>query len=625
MANVPFVAFLTSASSVGERLGHHLVDLGHFCLLGALAALLRALSVLTAERFALGTLVRGLLGVVLTTPIALWALREDVAGFLERMQVPSWVPARLLIALGFAVAYVAFSLALSRIESRVPVWASAAGVAALVAVSNLVLPPDYPGIHLFVLSCAARAGALGASRVLERHLVSRGVGIGLLSALIAGCIASVAIRPPASVWRRVFDVPSSVAPNLFGRILAPTRTVRASWVPPENAAWFVDRKREPPRPATAHALVPKNAIVVILTVDALRADVALGGEHDEALPAIARARRTSIRFVNARSPSPSTLTTAMALFTGKYYSQTYWTKSGNSVLPTSDESARFPALLSKRGVRTVHAIALRGLSKKTGVGRGFERERQTKRDYGRARDLMNIVIDEVKDLGDLPGFVFAHFVDSHAPYNLAGKEGSNFERYLGELALVDREIRRLQSLFDRDEYRERAVLVVSADHGEAFGEHGMNYHARSVYEELLHVPLFVRLPGAKPRDVAEHVSLIDLGPTVLDLFGLSTPGDFMGESLVPLLAGETAKTTRPLAADSGRRLQALLFPDGVKAIRDLTHSTAEVYDLKRDPQELENLMDDSNFPAERYAAALEEFFEVHTLERRGWEPPWRKF
>jgi arylsulfatase A-like enzyme len=451
------------------------------------------------------------------------------------------------------------------------------------------------------------------------------VRLGLLGTLAAASAASLAIRPPASVWRRVFDVPCSVAPNLLGPILAPSKKLRSSWVPAEHAVWFRDRKRAPTRAPYARAIVPKHAVVVLVTIDALRADVALGGEHDDSLPAIARARETSIRFVNARSPSPSTLTTAMALFTGKYYSQTYWTKSGNSVLPTKDESLRFPALLAKHGIRTVNAVSLRGLSKKTGVGIGFERERQTKKDYGRARELMNIILAEVKDLGDGPGFVFGHFVDSHAPYNLAGREGTQFERYLGELALVDREIGRLQALLDRDEYRERAVLVVSADHGEAFGEHGMNFHARSVYEELLHVPLFVRLPGVQPRDITERVSLIDLGPTVLDLFGLGTPGDFMGESLVPLLAGEATKTTRPLAADSGRRLQALLFPDGVKAIRDLTHRTTEVYDLKRDPQELENLMDNPEFPAERYASALEEFFEVHTLKRRGWEPPWRKF
>jgi arylsulfatase A-like enzyme len=381
----------------------------------------------------------------------------------------------------------------------------------------------------------------------------------------------------------------------------------------------------PPRATFPRRIVPENAIVVVVTIDALRADVAQNGEHDAELPELARVRKRAIRFVNARSPSPSTLTTAMAFFTGKYYSQTYWTKSGNSVLPTEDDSLRWPKLLSRRGVRTVHAVGLRGLSKKTGVGAGFKRERQTKKDYGRARDLMDIVLDEVKELEDQPGFVYAHFVDSHAPYNLAGTEGTLFERYLRELALVDRELGRLHALLSRPKLARRAVLVVAADHGEAFGEHGMNYHARSVYEELLRVPMFVVLPEGQPRDITVPVGLIDLGPTVLDLFGVETPGDFMGESLVPLLAGETMKPTRVLAADSGRRIQALLFPDGVKVIRDLTHQTTEVYDLRRDPGELDNLLGEADFPAERYVGALEAFFEMHTLTRKGWEPPWRKF
>ncbi len=625
LANAPFVAQLTTAQSLGERITHHLVDLGHFALLATLAGLSRALAVATAERFELRPLVRAGLAVLVLAPIAAWALREDLAGFLERNRVPEWLPARTLIAALFAAAYVAGQSGLAKIAHRVPWWASFTAVVLVLGAANLVLPPDYPGLHFFALACAARLGASGALRLVSENRLAGRATIGASVALVAAAVAAVIVRPPASVWRRIFDVPCSVAPNLFGALLAPSSKGGASWVPPEQAAWFRNLERAPSRPASARTLAPKNAIVVLVTIDALRADVAFGGEHDSKLPELASLRSRSVRFLNTRSPSPSTLTTSMALFTGKYYSQTYWTKSGNSVLPTDDKSPRFPGLLAKKGVRTVNAVGLRGLSKKTGVGRGFSRERQTKRDYGRAHDLMNIVLDEVKDFEEGPGFVFAHFVDPHAPYNLAGTEGTSFERYLGELALVDREIGRLATLLAQHEYRERAVLIVSADHGEAFGEHGMNFHARSVYEELLRVPLFVQLPDAKPRDIATPVGLIDLGPTVLDLFGVATPGDFMGESLVPLLAGEPAKLTRPLAADSGRRLQALVFPDGVKAIRDLTHQTTEVYDLGRDPGELENLMDHSDFPAWRYAAALDEFFEVHTLRRRGWKPPWRKF
>jgi arylsulfatase A-like enzyme len=625
IANAPFVAFLSAAASIAERAGHHLVDLGHFAILAAVATALRALAESVTAFLRRGIVVQAALGALCTTPIFAWAFREDLAGFLERNQVPEWLPARALVGCAFACAYVGLSIGLERISNRLPTGANGVGVGLLVVLGNLALPPDYPGIHFFALAVAARLGSVDVSRALDRLSLSRGARLASFGALGGAALASLLVRPPASVWRRVFDVPCSVAPHLLGSILSPSRRVRASWIPPESKDWFRDRSGLPTRSPFPRSIVPKNAIVVLVTIDALRADVALRGEHDAALPALARVRQRAIRFVDARSPSPSTLTTAMALFTGKYYSQTYWTRAGNSVMPTDDESTRWPSLLSDHGVRTVHAIALRGLSKKSGVGRGFDRERQTKKDYGRASDLMNIVLDEVKRFGDQPGFVYGHFVDPHAPYNLTGTEGSPFERYLGEVALVDRELGRLLELVSRPDLAQRVVLVVSADHGEAFGEHGMNFHARSVYEELLRVPLFVVLPGGAPRDVTERVSLIDLGPTFLDLFGVGAPGDFMGESLVPFLAGGSTKLTRPLAADSGRRIQALLFPDGVKVIRDLPHRTIEVYDLKRDPGELDNLMDGSDFPAERYVAALDAFFEIHTLSRGNWEPPWRKF
>jgi hypothetical protein len=625
LANALFVTRLSSASSPSAEVAHHVVDLGHFVLLASLAALLRAASVAATARFALGTALRVVLGTGLLALVAAWALREDLAGFLERTPLPGFLPTRALVAVAFGAAYLAWSFGTNRVAKWVPAWASALGVLVLVSACNLVLPPDYPGAHFFVLALASRVGALGIERVLAEHPLSRRATLGALAGVGATAALAITVRPPASVWRRVFDVPASVAPNLLGPLLGPSRRVRATWVPREYAAWFHVRPAAPARAPYPRRLVPRNAIVVLVTIDALRADVALEGKYEKELPNLAALGRSSIRFVHTRSPSPSTLTTAMAVFTGKYYSETYWTKSGNNVLPTDDASTRWPALLSERGIRTVNAVGLRGLSKKTGVGRGFTRERRTEKDYGRARDLMSIVLSEVKALGDDPGFVYAHFVDSHAPYTLAGTDGTPFERYLGEVALVDRELGRLLELANGAELRERAVLFVSADHGEAFGEHGMNFHARSVYEELLRVPLFVKLPGGVPRDVEVPVGLVDLGPTVLDLYGVGAPNDFMGESLVPLLAGDAFRPTRPLAADSGRRIQALVFPDGVKAIRDLTHHTSEVYDLRRDPGELENLADREDFPAPRYAAALDEFFAAHTLERPGWEPPWRKF
>lgn len=172
---------------------------------------------------------------------------------------------------------------------------------------------------------------------------------------------------------------------------------------------------------------------------------------------------------------------------------------------------------------------------------------------------------------------------------------------------------------------ERTALIVSADHGEAFEEHGQRYHATSLYEEVLRVPLLIAVPGIPARTIDTPVTLVDVGPTILDLFGLSTPGTFMGESLVPLLRGETPALSRPIVADAGRRMQAMVFADGVKAIRDLHLDTVEVYDLQRDPEERHNRVGDDGFAYRPYLDTLQLFFEVHTLRRDGWKPPWRKF
>jgi arylsulfatase A-like enzyme len=294
-------------------------------------------------------------------------------------------------------------------------------------------------------------------------------------------------------------------------------------------------------------------------------------------------------------------------------------------MPKGDRSQRWTELLSEHGVHTVHAVGLRGLSARNGVGRAFDVEHATRSNYPLAEDLADVVLHELDELDEKPGFIYAHFVDPHAPYDRGKRAGSAFERYLSEVAVVDRELGRIAEKLEQPSLRERAVLIVSADHGEAFGEHGRTAHASTVYDELLRVPLLISGPGLEARTIATPVSLVDIGPTILDFFGLPTPGSFMGESLAPLLAGRPASLTRPIVADAGRRIQAMVFPDGTKAILDLQRRTTEVYDIEHDPGELDNCASSPNFPAQRYTDALRHFFDVHTLKRRGWEPPRRKF
>jgi arylsulfatase A-like enzyme len=122
------------------------------------------------------------------------------------------------------------------------------------------------------------------------------------------------------------------------------------------------------------------------------------------------------------------------------------------------------------------------------------------------------------------------------------------------------------------------------------------------------VPLFVRVPGVKPARVADPVSGIDIGATLLDLVGADTPGTFLGQSLVPYLRGERPKLTRPIASDMGS-VQSVVFGK-YKVIDDSRRNMVEVYDLSVDARERENLYGTLDGHDELMLKALRRFFDV---------------
>jgi arylsulfatase A-like enzyme len=143
------------------------------------------------------------------------------------------------------------------------------------------------------------------------------------------------------------------------------------------------------------------------------------------------------------------------------------------------------------------------------------------------------------------------------------------------------------------------VLIVSSDHGEGFGEHRAIVHGRRLYDELVHVPLFVRAPDWPAGRVVEgSCSLADVLPTVIELLGLPAPDpeSMDGRSLVPLLAGGAG---RPVTSEERRTTSETGLPDDetLVSVRDAAHkwihtlnllsgaSSEEAYDLAADPRE----------------------------------------
>lgn len=592
LLNQVLIAIRLPAPLPGVGVWHRASDFGQFVLLGGLshaavrlaaAGLARAPSTSNRRRF-----YPALLVFILAAGMSLLGVGPDVANLAQRSELETWqlvVPVSIVFG-----AMMAATLGLRR-WARGPLRGLFALLALGIATSNaFVLETDYFFIHFMLAWLSAQLLAHAIEGLALPALPPAAHRAGTTAVAVIGLLALTLPERSNEVQRRLFSLQSSVVPPLLARLMPGRSSAGTGQVLPayQHSPWFSPRDTLPPAPPTRAVTLPEAPLVVLFTIDAMRADVLEVAKHKKRLPQLSRLQTESVSFSLARSPTPATTTTFGSIFSGKYYSMLPWEALGKGKTRLIEKTPRFAQALERAGVHTIQIVTLGRLNAESGVGLGFKSEVSLQRKQG-AKDVIDLAIEQLEKAPVGPTFLFAHFTEAHAPYNQAGTKGSPISRYVGELAIVDAEIGRFREHLHSVGRDQRTVFVISADHGEAFGEHGQNFHARSVYEELMHVPLLIHAPQLPPRRVDTPVTLMDLGPTILDLFGLPAPGSYMGQSIAPLLVGKPAQLTRPIIADAGRQIQAFYFPDGKKVIFDRPKKTTEVYDLRADPDELTNL------------------------------------
>jgi hypothetical protein len=534
-----------------------------------------------------------------------------------------------LVAVYVALIGLAFPTTCVAVASAPPILRLAALVVAIggMIADQVILRDDYLGVHGILAAGAALVAGASVGPVAERavrFLARRLTGRVALGAGALFAIGGVVFPPPNAVRFELFRQPCALA----SWALAATvwRAPGPAAPPPPASPWFQDRSAAPPVPPTSPRLLPAGPVVVLVTIDALRADVVSDPANDALLPTFAELKREGAVFTRATAAGSQTALSLGTLFSGRYFSELAWTRFGEPQLrfpyPAGDPAPRFPAILSRHDVTTVIYASIRFLGQEYGVARGFSEEHLRVQGirHGHAREVIDPLLTRLRHAGNDPIFLYTHLMEPHAPYDRGRTEGSPKERYLSEVAVADAQLGRVLDLMKRH-LKDRWVLIVAADHGEAFGEHQSFEHSKNLYEELLHVPLIVRGPRIRPRTIDQRVGLVDLGPTLLDLFGVETPANYEGQSLAPLLAGEQVTLARPLLAE-GRLRRSLTLPDGLKVIDDPRRKVVEVYDLAADPGETHNLFDADPARAVPALATLRAFFAVHALTAGGYEPPY---
>jgi len=510
-----------------------------------------------------------------------------------------------------------------------PGLALAAGCFALALLvgNHTLLKHNYPGVH-FLLGLTALAVLLATFKPCRfwrgpSERWQRAVGFGL--PLV--CLPAFVAEPSRTLQAEQLKLDGSVVARRTGEL----REWVQQWVPREVAAAVNASPERKPVPSSNPGLLPERPLVVMLTIDAVRADVLENPALARRFHALSELKRQSVYFDNARAPGSQTVTSLSGMFSGLYFSQQYWTRHpevGHLFLG-DDQPSRFPEVLQQAGIKTVTFSATYFLLNRFGIVRGFDEERfldnpgQAFTDYSPGAQLTDQLLGAIERYGHGSAFFYAHYLDTHFPYKRGGQRGSAFERYLGAIGYVDRQLKRVLRKLEQLKLLERTLIVVASDHGEAFGEHDSQYHATTLYEEQLRVPLMFRVPGLDARVVKAPASLMDVGPTLLDLLGQTTPAHFMGQSLVPLLRGRPMTFTRPLVAE-GRLKKAFYYPDGYKLIVDDKDHTVELYDLERDPREFKNLIDHPKSRGVERLAELRQFFEQHQIRRPGYEIPYRQ-
>jgi arylsulfatase A-like enzyme len=405
------------------------------------------------------------------------------------------------------------------------------------------------------------------------------------------------------------DLKSVVAPALLA--LAASSLVacaRSEASPAQHAAPSASPKATSPTAASvdARAAAPAPPFnVLLLTIDSLRADMPWAGYPRPIAPRLTALQARAIDYPHGYSISSFTSKSLGGLLGGRYPSE--MERTGVFFTRYLAKNTMACETLAEAGVPCVAGHAHGYLGKGVaGLDQGFRSWSLVpgitfdfnKDPYVTSDKLTKLAIDTLSDqeLTSRPFLAWFHYMDPHDVYQ--SHDGPHWgtrarDRYDEEVLFTDGWIGKLLDFVEAESWAARTVIVVSADHGEAFGEHSEFRHGHELYEELVHVPLFFVVPGQPARTIDAARSQIDLMPTLFELLGQNPSSAGEGKSFARELLGGAAEPSRDVICDLpqddfNERRRSILH-DGWKLISFGDDARFSLFDLGTDPGEKTDL------------------------------------
>jgi arylsulfatase A-like enzyme len=374
--------------------------------------------------------------------------------------------------------------------------------------------------------------------------------------------------------------------------------------------------------------------VILISIDSLRADrMGLYGHDRDTSPAMSQLAAGGTYFESMRATTSWTLPSHMSILTGR-------SLLGHGVVSDdrrlTDDVPTLAESFSMAGYNTGAVVSAPYVESRYGFGRGFDEYDDTTIAFATNNaSYKSVTAPKVNETAEAwiagrtenPFFLFLHYWDVHydfapgPPYDTmfdpdyeGDVDGTDFyfnravhvdmdqrdldhvlALYDGEIRLVDDHIAKLRAALARMGVAERTIIVVVSDHGEEFFEHGRKGHHRTLYEEVLHVPLIVYVPNMDMAvgSIADSASTIDIMPTLLGLTGLDQPAGLEGVDFTDVMTGVGRAPERTVYGELYRKgsliVEVAAINESSKIIHHFNHRSLETFDLASDPGEREQL------------------------------------